>query len=99
MSIAQGIRIAVGRGSAYDLYLTRTLKNASLVRYSTGDLAVQQFFPDKLDVVAGVRQPLVLFAQSNPTVRVIEGRFQVIEQAMGTPEGSLRSGQLSTLVC
>src|SRR4051812_43662527 len=82
-----GARIAVGRGSAYDLYLTPTLKNATLVRYSTGDLAVQQFAAEKLDAVAGVKQPLVLFARANPTVRVMDGRFQVIEQAMGTPKG------------
>jgi polar amino acid transport system substrate-binding protein len=38
-----GTRIAVGRGSAYDLFLTRTLKNATLVRAESGDAAIAQF--------------------------------------------------------
>jgi polar amino acid transport system substrate-binding protein len=82
-----GVRIAVARGSAYDLYLTRTLKNATLVRATTGDVAIQQFLDEKLEAAAGVKQPLVLFAAANPSLRVMDGRFQVIEQAMGTPKG------------
>jgi len=49
-----GVRVAVGKGSAYDLFLTRTLKNATLVRAASGDLAIQQFFDEKLEAVAGV---------------------------------------------
>jgi len=82
-----GVRIGVARGSAYDLYLTRTVKNATLVRYSTASLAVPGFIADKLEVVAGVRQPLALFAKANPNVRVMDGRFQVISEAVGTPLG------------
>jgi polar amino acid transport system substrate-binding protein len=82
-----GVRIAVAQGSAYDLYLTRTLESATLVRYATASLAVPQFVADKLEVAAGVRQPLLLFAKTNPDVRVMEGRFQVIEEAIGTPRG------------
>jgi polar amino acid transport system substrate-binding protein len=82
-----GVRIGVARGSAYDLYLTRTVKNATLVRYPTASLAVPGFIADKLEVVAGVRQPLMLFAKTNPNVRVMDGRFQVINEAIGTPLG------------
>jgi polar amino acid transport system substrate-binding protein len=82
-----GVRVAVGKGSAYDLFLTRTLKNATIVRAASGDLAIQQFFDEKLDAVAGVKQPLVLYAKANPKMRVMDGRFQVIEQAMGVPKG------------
>ncbi|HEY6257542.1 MAG TPA: transporter substrate-binding domain-containing protein [Xanthobacteraceae bacterium] len=82
-----GVRIAVARGSAYDLYLTHTLKAASLVRYATASLAVPQFVADKLEAAAGVRQPLMLFAKSNPNVHVMDGRFQVIAEAMGIPQG------------
>ncbi|HLQ93422.1 MAG TPA: ABC transporter substrate-binding protein [Xanthobacteraceae bacterium] len=82
-----GVRIGVARGSAYDLYLTRTVKNATLVRYSTASLAVPGFIADKLEAVAGVRQPLALFAKTNPNVRVMDGRFQVISEAVGTPLG------------
>jgi len=57
------------------------------VRYATASLAVPQFVADKLEAAAGVRQPLLLFAETNPGVRVMDGRFQVIAEAMGTPCG------------
>jgi polar amino acid transport system substrate-binding protein len=82
-----GVRVAVGRGSAYDLYLTRTLKRATLVRAPTSPAAIELFVKEKLEVAANVKQPLVRFAAGNPSVRVLEGRFMVIEQAMGTPRG------------
>jgi polar amino acid transport system substrate-binding protein len=80
-----GVRIAVGARSAYDLYLTRTLKHARLVRAPTSPAAIELFQREGLEAVAGVKQPLVQLAKSNPGVRVIEGRFMAIEQAMGTP--------------
>ena len=84
-----GMRVAIGRGSAYDLYLTRTLKNATLVRAATGGCCamIDLFRAEKLDAVAGVRQPLVEYAKSHADVRVMDGRFQEIRQAMGTPKG------------
>jgi len=45
------------------------------------------FLRDRLEAVAGVKQPLVRLAQANPQLRVMEGRFMKIEQAMGTPRG------------
>ncbi len=83
----EGVRVAVGNKSAYDLYLTRTLKRAQLVRVPTSAEALDAFLKDKLEAAAGVKQPLLQFAQSHPNVRVIDGRFMVIEQAMGTPKG------------
>jgi polar amino acid transport system substrate-binding protein len=86
-----GVRVAIGRGSAYDLYLTRTLKNATLVRAATGGCCamIDLFRAEKLEAVAGVRQPLVAYAKSHPDMRVMDGRFQEIRQAMGTPKGRL----------
>lgn len=82
-----GNRIAVGRGAAYDLFLTRTLQNALLVRTDTSAGAMDYFVEHALDAAAGVRQPLIAYAEANPGLRVIEGRFTAIEQAMGTPRG------------
>jgi polar amino acid transport system substrate-binding protein len=84
-----GIRIAVGPNSAYDLYLTRTLKHAQLVRAEAGGGAamIQLFLRDKLDAAAGVRQPLEDYARTDPGVRVMSDRFMDIRQAMGTPQG------------
>jgi polar amino acid transport system substrate-binding protein len=86
-----GVRIAVGRGSAYDLYLTRTLKDATLVRAQAGGgrAMIELFLADKLEAAAGVKQPLVAYARTDPNVRVMEGRFMEIRQAMGTPKGRL----------
>ena len=83
----EGAQVAVGRGSAYDLYLTRKLKLASIRRAPTSEDAIKLFVEQKLDAVAGVRQPLEAFARSNSTYRVIPGRFMAIEQAMGLSKG------------
>ena len=82
-----GVRIAVARGSAYDLYLTRAIKQAKLVREPSGPEAMAMFQRDKLEAAAGVKQPIVAFAKEHPEFRVIPGRFMAIEQAMGTPKG------------
>ncbi len=87
-----GVRVAVGRGSAYDLYLTRALKHAALVRAPTSAEALALFKTDRLEAAAGVRQPLVAFAETHTEVRVIGGRFMAIEQAMGTPKGRASTG-------
>jgi polar amino acid transport system substrate-binding protein len=79
-----GVRVGVNKGSAYDLFLTRTLKAAQLVR---GESGIDLFVKDKLDAAAGVKQPLVEYAKTNPAVRVMDGRFMEIQQAMGTPHG------------
>ena len=86
-----GVRIAVGLGSAYDLYLTRTIKNAAIVRASTGGgrAMIELFLKDRLEVAAGVRQQLEVYAKDHPEMRIMAGRFQEIQQAMGTPRGRL----------
>jgi polar amino acid transport system substrate-binding protein len=82
-----GVRIAVARGSAYDLYLTRTLQHATLVRYPSPPLALAGYVADKIDVAAGVKQQLIQFAKTNPGYRVMDGHFQEIREAMGVPLG------------
>ena len=84
-----GVRIAVGLKSAYDLYLTRTIKNATIVRAAAGGgkAMIDLFINDKLEVAAGVKQPLVAYAKDHPEMRVMDGHFMEIQQAMGTPKG------------
>lgn len=81
-----GHRITVGKGSAYDLYLTRELKHAEIVRAPSSPTVVQTFLDQKLDVAAGVRQQLEADAQKHAGLRLLPGRFMVIQQAMGTPK-------------
>jgi polar amino acid transport system substrate-binding protein len=84
-----GVRIAVGLKSAYDLYLTRTVKHATVVRAPVGGgkAMIDLFVNDKLEVAAGVKQPLVAYAKDHPEVRVMDGHFMEIQQALGTPKG------------
>jgi polar amino acid transport system substrate-binding protein len=84
-----GVRIAVGLKSAYDLYLTRTIKNATIVHAAAGGgrAMIDLFVNDKLEAVAGVKQPLLAYAKDHPEVRVMDGHFMEIQQAMGTPKG------------
>ena len=82
-----GTRISVGNGSAYDLYLTRTLKNAKLVKAPTSIGAIDVFREQRLDAAAGVKNPLVEAAAKDKGLRVIDGNFMVIGQASGVPRG------------
>ncbi len=82
-----GVRIAVGLKTAYDLYLTREIRNATLVRAGSSKAAIEEFLAGKLDVVAGVRQPLETAATAHPGLRVMADSFMVIRQASGVPRG------------
>lgn len=78
-------RVAVGKGSAYDLFLTRELKAAQIVRAPTSPEVVQTFLEQKLEVAAGVKQQLQADAGRTPGLRLLDERFMVIQQAMGVP--------------
>ena len=81
-----GIRVTVGKGSAYDLFLTRELKHADIVRAPTSPTVVDVFVDQKLEVAAGVKQQLEADLVRFPNHRLLPGRFMVIQQAMGTPK-------------
>jgi polar amino acid transport system substrate-binding protein len=86
----QGIRIAVPDRAAYELYLTRNIKQAELVREKGADNAFKRFVADKLDALAGLRPRLVTDQANLPGSRVLDGRFTAVQQAAGVPKG--RSG-------
>ncbi len=81
------MRVVVGAGSAYDLYLSRELKHATLVRAPTSPAVTDMLVAQGLDVAAGVKQQLEADARRVPGVRLLDGRFMVINQAMATPRG------------
>ena len=83
----EGVRISVSARSAYDLYLSRTVKNARLVRSDGLDASFERFVAEKLDALAGLRPRLVADVQKLPGARVLEGRFTEVQQAVGTPKG------------
>ena len=83
----EGIRIVVGKGSAYDLFLGREIKRAMLVRAPTSPEVVSVMIRENLEVAAGVRQQLEADAKRVAGVRLLPGRFMVINQAMAVPRG------------
>lgn len=88
-----GTRVAVGARSAYDLYLSRELKAATIERAPTSPDVVSHFLARQLDVAAGVKQQLEADARSQPGLRLLPGRFMVINQAMGMAKGKAAGAQ------
>jgi polar amino acid transport system substrate-binding protein len=82
----EGNRIMVGKGSAYDLFLTREIKRAEIVRTESSQAVVEAFVRENLEVAAGVKQQLEGDAARTPGLRLLDGRFMVIQQAMGLPK-------------
>jgi polar amino acid transport system substrate-binding protein len=80
----EGVRIAVSARSAYDLYLSRTLKHAKLVRAEGIDGSHELFLKEKLDVLAGLKPRLVSDAEKLPGARVLDGQVTGVQQAVGT---------------
>ncbi|KWE99493.1 ABC transporter substrate-binding protein [Burkholderia pseudomultivorans] len=78
--------VVVGKGSAYDLFLTRELKAAQIVRAPTSPAVVPTFVEQQLEVAAGVKQQLEADAAKTSGLRLLEERFMVIRQAMGVPK-------------
>jgi polar amino acid transport system substrate-binding protein len=83
----EGVRIGVSANSAYDLFLKRNLQHAQLVHAPSPEASLGLFGTDKIDVLAGVRQPLVAHAAKIPGARVLDGRFMAIHQALGVVKG------------
>ena len=83
-----GVRIAVSGRSAYDLFLTRHLKHAELVRGEGLAGTVEMFVAEKLDVLAGLRPALKDNVKTMPGAKILDGRFSTVQQAIGTKPGN-----------
>lgn len=81
----EGQRIAVGTGSAYDLFLTREIRQAQIVRVQGAQGVMESLRARQVEVAAGIRQVLEAEAAQDTGLRLLPGRFMVIQQAMGTP--------------
>jgi len=85
-----GIRIAVPERSAPDLFLSRNLKAAQLVRVPGGvDAALDALRTGKADAYAENAHMLSLYAEKLPGAKVLDGRYTVIQHAIATPKGRL----------
>ena len=83
----EGVRIAVADKSAYDLFLSRSLRHARLVRAPGIDASFELFVAEKLEALAGLKPRLIADAARIPGSRVLDGRFTAIQQAIGAPRG------------
>lgn len=79
-----GIRIAVTARSAYDLWLERNIRHATLIRTDSLDSACDVFVADKLEVLAGLRPRLLNDVRKLPGARILDGQFTAVQQAIGT---------------
>jgi len=82
----EGVRIAVAQKSAYDLYLSRNLKHAQLLRAEGIQGSYDLFVAQKLEVLSGLKPRLATDAEKLPGSRVLEGQFTAVQQAIGTPK-------------
>lgn len=89
-----GTRVTVGKGSAYDLFLTRQIQHATIERAPTSPAVVETFLRTHADVAAGVRQQLEKDAAALGGLRLLPERFMVIEQAMGVARSHGRAAEV-----
>lgn len=90
----QGVRIALMDKSAYDLYLTRNIKHATIVRTGSIDASYEQFVADQLEVLAGLKPRLNGDVKRLPGSRILDGRFTAIQQSVGAPRVRGEAGAL-----
>ena len=85
----KGVRIAVSARSAYDRWLVNNIKNATLVQVSGLDAAYEKFMSDKLEVLAGLRPGLLKDVTKAPGLKILDGKFTAVQQAVGTAKANL----------
>jgi polar amino acid transport system substrate-binding protein len=84
----KGVRIAVSARSAYDLWLVNNIRNATLVQVNGLDAAYEKFMSDKLEVLAGLRPGLLKDVEKAPGLKILEGKFTAVQQAVGTAKAN-----------
>jgi polar amino acid transport system substrate-binding protein len=79
-----GVRVSVSEKSAYDLYLTRTLKRAQIVRIQGIEASFTHFAEQRLEALAGLRPRLMIDAEAMPGARILDGQVTGVQQSVGT---------------
>jgi polar amino acid transport system substrate-binding protein len=83
----EGVRVAAPARAAYELFLTRSLQRAQLVRAQGGDAAIDLLVSGQVEALAGLRQALIAPAAKLPGSRILDGQFMAVQQAVGIPKG------------
>lgn len=87
----KGVRIAVSARSAYDLWLVNNIRNATLAQVSGLDAAYEKFMSDKLEVLAGLRPGLLKDVEKAPGLKILDGKFTAVQQAVGTAKANVEA--------
>jgi polar amino acid transport system substrate-binding protein len=82
----EGVRIAVADQSAYELYLSRNIRRATLIRTQGIEGSLKTFLADKLEVLSGLKPRLLMDVEKIPGARLLDGQFTAVQQAIGTPK-------------
>jgi polar amino acid transport system substrate-binding protein len=83
----ESVRVAAPARANYELFLSRHLERAQLVRAPNAEAAFQLLVTGQADVLAGLRQALVGLAVRLPGSRMLDDRFMAVQQAVGVPRG------------
>jgi len=83
----EGVRVAAPARAAYELYLSRSLTRAKLVRTPTAEAALELLVSGQVEALAGLRQALGPIVVKVPGSRMLAGRFMAVQQAVGIPAG------------
>jgi polar amino acid transport system substrate-binding protein len=86
-----GVRIAVSARSAYDLWLVNNIRNATLVQVNGLDATYEKFMSDKLEVLAGLRPGLLKDVEKAPGLKILDGKFTAVQQAVGTAKANIEA--------
>jgi polar amino acid transport system substrate-binding protein len=79
-----GVRITVRRGAAYDLWLERNIKHATVLRSDSADGPLNQFIAEKLEAYAALKPQLLTDVEKVPGSKILAGNFMTVQQAIGT---------------
>ena len=79
-----GVRITVRRGAAYDLWLERNIKQATVLRSDSADGPFDQFVGEKLEAYAALKPALLKDREKLPGSKILPGNFMTVQQAIGT---------------
>ena len=84
----EGVRIAVAERSAYDLWLTKNIKNAELIRAKSIDLSFSIFQKNEYEVLAGLKPKLIDDLKNTENCKILLGAFTFIKQCIGSKPGN-----------
>ncbi|MDO9025425.1 ABC transporter substrate-binding protein [Zwartia sp.] len=88
-----GNRIAVSARSAYDLWLVRNIKHATLMHAEGFDATLDLFVSQKLEAMASLKPGLLSDVDKIPGSRILEGQFTAVQQSIGVPKGRTEAAQ------